>query len=432
MIRVEPGDCRDVIKTLADNSIDSCVTDPPYSLISIVKRFGKPGAAPAQQGSDGRFARASAGFVGQKWDTGEVAHDPAWWAEVYRVLKPGAHLVAFGGTRTFHRLACAIEDAGFEIRDCIFWCFGSGFPKSHSVSKAIDKDLGAERRVVRERYTVKRIKPGATVVAEGAWGKQDVPYTATDTEPATAAAIEWDGWGTALKPALEPICLARKPLSEKTVAANVLRWGTGALNIDGCRIQGGGNKTFERFAGNRSREQYRMGTTGAAVETDMGRWPANLCHDGSDEVLAAFPGSDGGHWSGETPSLAGKQHKVKGEAFDIDGGTAARFFYSAKADKEDRFGSRHPTVKPVDLMRWLARLVTPPGGTILEPFAGSGTTGVAALAEGFDAILIEREAEYLADIGERLAFYEGDSRHSVVAKNRNRRSKDDPGPLFSS
>jgi len=438
-VRRIPGDCREVIKTIADDSVDSCVTDPPYSLVSIVNRFGKTKIGDGTQTSkrsrnrsDG-YARLATGFMGKAWDTGEVAHDPAWWAEVYRVLKPGAHLVAFGGTRTYHRMVCAIEDAGFEIRDSILdmvssdaaaqafygalnddqratffrcieesgfggmlaWCFGTGFPKSHSVSKAIDR-----------------------------------------ATPATDAAREWDGFGTALKPAFEPICLARKPLSEPTIASNVLRWGTGALNIDGCRI----GDIVETWPASRSYRSYApgqiqpggIGKTQATGNAPPGRWPANAVHDGSDEVLAAFPDSAGQLYI--TPDSV----RTKGSIYSGiklnrefaprgDSGSAARFFYSAKADKDDRWGSKHPTVKPIDLIRWLQRLVTPPGGLVLDPFAGSGTSGVAALGEGFDAILIEREAEYVADIEARLAYYRGEGRHWLTEKAI--READDPSTL---
>lgn len=421
-VRVVAGDCGEVIKTLADNSIDSVVTDPPYALVSITKRFGKPGSAEAKAGV---YARGAKGFMGKQWDTGDVAFDPAFWADVLRVLKPGGHVLAFGGTRTYHRLACAIEDAGFEIRDQIGWLYGSGFPKSHDVSKGIDKAAGAEREVLRERYTAKRIKPGATVVREGAYGKQDVTFTACDTAPATAAAKQWEGWGTALKPAWEPIVLARKPLIG-TVAANVLEHGTGAINIDGCRVAAEGDVietsgetvTTNCHAGYQ-RPGASMFNTGKAKERNgpanaSGRWPANVIHDGSEEVIAAFPETPGQRAS------VGPQHGAKNsvnvygdygarDQFNPrgDSGSAARFFYSSKADAADRLQSRHPTVKPVDLMAYLCRLVTPPNGLVLDPFAGSGSTGMACLREGFRAILIEREAEYVADIQRRLDHVAG-------------------------
>lgn len=405
-VRILIGDCREKLRDLPDNSVDSCVCDPPYHLTSIVKQFGAENAAPAQVGKTGAYARASKGFMGQQWDGGDVAFQPETWAEVLRVLKPGGHLVAFSGTRTYHRMAVAIENAGFEVRDMIAWHYGSGFPKSHDVSKAIDRAAGAEREVLSEGTPVKRMIPGADQNKKG-WKKDNGrEFVPTVTAVATDSAREWEGWGTALKPATEPICLARKPLSEKSIAANVLKWGTGALNIDGCRIEGEGNKTFERDAGDRSREQYRTGTTvGSAKPTDVGRWPANLCHDGSDEVVAGFPNVTTGD---RKPTTNGKREnntafpsQLSDRAFDGDSGSAARFFYCAKATTEERGeGNNHPTVKPVSLMRWLVRLVTPKGGTILDPFMGSGSTAIACDAEQFDFIGCELSADYAA-IAER-------------------------------
>ena len=575
-ITLHGGDCRDVLPKLEENSIDSCVTDPPYGL----------------------------SFMGRGWDHGVPGVE--FWREVYRVLKPGAHLVAFGGTRTYHRMACAIEDAGFEIRDSLMWVYGVGFPKSHDVSKGIDKAAGAKREILKTR----KVAVGFDVDRQGGggWSAGEVVITA----PATDAAREWQGWGTALKPAFEnitfatkpydlshicdklapiilealcqlpsfarhadrnsllsqsvfvmgdeqdsvqwnavlacntpadlfalmdmwpsdlgipsslsialswlsilagvckhsstfttemksslttdlkilnslastitpstiieaatiqngtalnaspvahifnavesklncihalsvvenatsplathsqgggvrsePIVLARKPLSESTVAANVLRWGTGALNIDGCRIEserttgwggaGAGGNTW-------TAENNGLGKDGEARPVD-GRWPANVVHDGSAEVVAMFPynntkprdprriikGDSGADAQGNTSSAYGVESRKSGSDVGLDrgdSGSAARFFYSAKASKADRAGSKHPTVKPIDLKRWLARLITPPGGTVLDPFAGSGTTGAACRLEGFSAVLIEREAEYQQDIRNRFA-----------------------------
>jgi DNA modification methylase len=361
--------------------------------------------------------------MGQTWDGGDVAFRPETWAEVLRVLKPGGHLVAFSGTRTFHRLACAIEDAGFEIRDMIAWHYGSGFPKSHDVSKAIDKAAGAEREVVAELPAVKRMIPGADQNKNG-WKKDNGrEFVPTVTAPATEAARQWQGYGTALKPATEPICLARKPLSEKSVAANVLKWGTGALNIDGCRIEHGG----EAFAVPQSDPAKRQGVVGEAWQAtggkeknnaaqrasiertaSLGRWPANLCHDGSDEVLAGFPdlGATAGSYTraarAEGNWLHAKEVGTEQAGFG-DSGSAARFFYCAKAASDERGeGNNHPTVKPVALMRWLCRLVTPKGGTVLDPFMGSGSTLIAADAEQFNAIGCELSPEYAAIAERRL------------------------------
>jgi transcriptional regulator with XRE-family HTH domain len=394
------GDCLERLRELPDCSVDACVTDPPYGL----------------------------SFMGKAWDYDVPQVDV--WREVLRVLKPGGHLLAFAGTRTQHRMAVQIEDAGFEIRDLIAWVYGSGFPKSLDVSKAIDKHGGAsvawfgpwfrkwrtehgitqkqvaalfpsktggltgcvanwelgfnlptpdqfnlirdtfglpfdsieaaEREVVaQQRGTVLAVAPGQD---------NDRSSTTLDiTVPATPAAQQWSGWGTALKPALEPITVARKPF-KGTVAANVLEHGTGAINVDGCRV-----RTEQRYnppAGNKAGgNSLNISAVGMPEDADgrtaAGRWPANLIHDGSDEPCALL-------------------------------GDAARFFYCAKASKADRGdGNGHPTVKPTELMRYLCRLVTPPGGVVLDPFMGSGSTGKAAALEGFRFIGIEREAEYL-------------------------------------
>lgn len=296
---------------------------------------------------------------GASFDSSQFFHY-RWAKEVYRVLKPGAHLIAFGGTRTFHRLAAGIEDAGFEIRDQLAWCYGSGFPKSHN-----QKD-------------------------------------------------EWEGWGTALKPAWEPICLARKPLSG-TVADNLAKHGTGALNIDGCKI--GDEVRHAAFTslapchgnalGQAGTAAARRGTQGEPKEY-VGRWPANIIHDGSDEVLAAFPESysASAHYGTETTDKAiwgNGSARVKYAGSGDAHGSAARFFYCAKATTEERGeGNNHPTVKPVDLMRWLCRLVTPPGGTVLDPFMGSGSTLIAADAEQFNAIGCELSPDYAAIAEKRI------------------------------
>jgi site-specific DNA-methyltransferase (adenine-specific) len=459
-VTLHAGDCLAVVKTLPDNSIDACVCDPPYALVSIGKRFGADGAAPCKPGATGVYQRASAGFMGKKWDTGETAFAVELWAEIWRVLKPGGHVVAFGGTRSYHRLACAIEDAGFEIRDQIGWCYGSGFPKSHDVSKAIDKALGAERAVVRLPALQARNQKATGGGRDGTEGAARPFIEAAQArgyhETVSDEAVSWQGWGTALKPAWEPICLARKPLSEKTVAANALRWGTGAINVDGCRVEwasaaersevnarSGPNSRFVPEGGERRIFSPHVGRLRAVDDLThaKGRWPANVAHDGSAEVLAAFPDSDGaqGVVSGGEASETGQNGiysrfaRIPSPPLRNDSGSAARFFYSAKADSDDRLGSKHPTVKPVALMQWLVRLVTPPGGTILDPFAGTGTTGEAAWREGFSAVLIEREPEYCADVGRRMALaIEGkETRKREAAKARNADKPQDCGPLFA-
>jgi DNA modification methylase len=448
------ADCLAVLPTLADCSVDSCVTDPPYHLQSIHKRFAAKGRdETSERYTAGPYGRTAAGFMGKKWDGGDIAFRPAVWREVFRMLKPGAHLLAFGGTRTYHRMACAIEDAGFEIRDCIQWLYGSGFPKSRDVSKAIDKAVGAKGTFGDPKSVAHAgwIDRGAMRGADGHEGYQRpwmqdeeaIDRAARQYIPGSHEGTHWSGFGTALKPACEPIVLARKPLSEPNVAANVLEWGTGALNIDGCRVEGPmdgvwgtSNKTINQdrmFNGSPEMGDYR------SAPHDAGRWPANVIHDGSDEVVAGFPETASGLYK---PSHAdkGKQSGILGamngrerehETFG-DAGSAARFFYTAKADSDDRLGSKHPTIKPLDLMQYLVRLVTPPNGLVLDPFAGTGTTGEACFRERMRAILIEKEAEYQADIRRRmkLALAGPDERARAAIKEKLKDKPVDAGPLF--
>ncbi len=452
-IKLLPGDCLDVLATLADNSIDSCVTDPPYHLTSIVKRFGQPNSAPInnadeKMGRNGPYQRASSGFMGKQWDGGDIAFRPETWAEVYRVLKPGAHLLAFGGTRTYHRMACAIEDAGFEIRDCIQWLYGSGFPKSHDVSKGIDRAAGAERERIGTKVELGVIhaQGEANKTMHEGWQRpwRDDPNADAHwvTIPATDAARQWEGWGTALKPACELIVLARKPLSEGTVAANVLKWGTGAINVDECRvgIESRTNpimgKRFDAEHGGRDMDNFKRWQEQQTETIVNGRWPANVIHDGSDEVVAGFPETVT-NATGSNPQMGNigygsNRGKIAFESYPTDTGSAARFFYTAKADDVDRIGSKHPTVKPLDLMQYLVRLVTPKGGTVLDMFAGSGTTGEAAFREGMKAILIEREAEYLKDIARRMELCMAgpvERQHASMKAKLEGKPRDD-GPLF--
>lgn len=409
------GDCLEVMDTIDKCSVDSVVTDPPYHLTSIVKRFGKEDSAPAQFGTDGAFARASKGFMGKEWDGGDIAFQANTWRKCYELLKPGGHLIAFSGSRTYHRMAVAIEDAGFEIRDQCIWLYGSGFPKSHNIG---------------------------------------------------------DGWGTALKPAHEPMVLARKPLSEKSVADNVMKHGTGAINIDACRIDGEvdrppTNPSFRdvakeamarggldklSFGQHRDKPIERKKVVRKARSTDgvwtddnsgmksegseyadadpRGRWPSNIMHDGSEQVQEIFPTTT------STEVSRQRTHKGIWTAGELaeneqfmpaygDQGNASRYFYCAKTSKDERnFGlhgrpqgqyssdgrekenetayqrnrsvsaNTHPTVKPVELMRYLVRLVTPKNGLVLDPFMGSGSTGMGAREEDFRFIGIEKEEEY--------------------------------------
>ena len=416
------GDCRDVLRTLADNSIDSIVTDPPYEL----------------------------GFMGKSWDSTGVAYDVTVWQECLRVLKPGGHLLAFGGSRTYHRLAVAIEDAGFQIRDQIMWVYGSGFPKSLNVSKSIEGLLttGSANKTAFKHLAGEQVDRGDWGIAKQQFthGQRDTNYdeTASATrlgklEPTTVEAKEWDGWGTALKPAHEPIVMARKPL-DGTVANNVLTYGVGGINIDGCRVAyPEGEVDFDKVqrqqadgSGNTINNAFGASAlVGTEIKTykENGRFPANFIHDGSDEVLELFPDTKGGTWN----TTKGARHfnndgEPTGYATsksDSSVGSAARFFYCAKAGKKDRnegldksfeprksdtrdavgagiwekmnapHQNHHPTVKPTDLMRYLCRLVTPPNGTVLDPFTGSGSTGKAAVLEGFNFIGVEQSAEYI-------------------------------------
>lgn len=438
-VTLHHGDNRESLRRLIDQGVrvHSVVCDPPYGLTSIQKRFGKDGAAPPKFGTDGAFARASAGFMGSKWDGTGIERDPEFWRLVWEILLPGGYVVAFSGSRTGHWQACAMEMAGFIMHPFLGWLTGQGFPKAHNASKAIDRELGTTdaRETVAELYTAKRIKPGATVVAEGGYGKQDVDFTATVSRGGSPEAQQWEGWaygGQALKPALEPIYVGQKPFSEKNGALNLLKHGVGALNIDGCRVattestrrpQGRDIRGGKWGGGVDATPDHKMQTGGS----DIGRHPANLLHDGSDEVVALFPDS-----GGQRGALRGHDKRRQspngtfgefGPAHDCeprnDSGSAARFFnsfpldadpirYQAKATKADRAGSKHPTVKPIALMQWLCRLVTPPGGIVLDPFAGSGTTGQAALNEGFDCILMEAEDQFAADIRRRFGLADDD------------------------
>ncbi len=420
MIDIHHGDCREVMAMLDAESIDAIVSDPPYGL----------------------------SFMGKGWDHGVPGVE--FWTEALRVAKPGAHLLAFGGTRTYHRLACAIEDAGWEIRDCVMWVYGSGFPKSHDVSKAIDKAAGAERE---KRWKAVTANSSVGTLEPRPWldeARKNGGCFVDGDAPATDAARQWSGWGTALKPAWEPIIVARKPLVG-TVAENVLTHGTGAINVDGCRVAGTWS-TWRKKDGTVSEQNqdshaiYGQGMGDVRnPEHPSGRWPANLIHDGSEEVVGLFPESKDGVAGARTGRFCGygggwgpqPDHK-KGYG---SSGSAARFFYCAKANKADRdegcegleaihrangnkwtdqdyrvangerppsaeSGPRrnhHPTVKPTDLMRYLCRLVTPPGGVVLDPFTGSGSTGKAAILEGFRFIGIEREAEYVEIAKARIA-----------------------------
>ena len=407
MNKIINANCLDGLKELPDNSVDSIVTDPPYGL----------------------------SFMGKAWDYDVPKVEI--WRECLRVLKPGGHLLSFFGTRTYHRGVVAIEDAGFEIRDQIGWAYGSGFPKSHNISKAItatERFGGSSPKNTRQARLGDDYKPtGQVDYKRGRAFSSELENEVKSTE-LTEAAKQWQGWGTALKPAWEPICVARKPF-KGTVAENVLEHGTGAINIDGCRVGVYGARNNGR---GRSKANA-FGEHGATEKVDygVGRWPANLIHDGSEEVVGLFPKTVS--TLDRTPINRGASASwFTGDHVDRiqrgDSGSAARFFYCAKASKKDREegcealpekqyshdgrekpidnayqrnsnsnSNHHPTVKPTDLMRYLVRLVTPPGGTVLDPFMGSGSTGKAAVLEGFGFIGMEREAEYCQIADKRIA-----------------------------
>jgi site-specific DNA-methyltransferase (adenine-specific) len=424
-VTLHHGDCMEVLKSLPDNSVDSVVTDPPYGLEFMGKDWDAPwkaaGSVLDTAAEAGGFQRESGG---NPYSAGRIRYGTGgeasigfqqwctlWATECLRVLKPGGHILAFGGSRTWHRLASAIEDAGFEIRDSIAWLYGSGFPKSLDVSKAIDKAAGAEREVVGKYTHPATGKPHADFRTDNDRNAYSSFAMCDDnrniTAPATDAAQRWAGWGTALKPAFEPIVVARKPLIG-TVAANVLAHGTGALNIDACRV--GDEVLPEMRAG-----QAKLGTFERAdmvTPERVGRWPANVALD--EHQAAELDKQSGDRRSaGPYPSTAESDgglfgHRTSGQPY-ADSGGASRFFpifkYTAKAPGTERptaDGVSHPTVKPLDLMRWLVRLVTPPDGVVLEPFAGSGATVEACLREGKRCIAIERETTYLPLILARI------------------------------
>ena len=431
-VTVHIADALDVLAGIADASVDAVVTDPPYGLEFMGKEWDAPWKQGADVHAEARNRRAeemgdenkrryiasavnkyAAGLPFQQWCE-------MWATECLRVLKPGGHLLAFGGTRTWHRLACAVEDAGFEVRDSIAWLYGSGFPKSLDVSKAIDKAAGAEREAsgVRGNTQCGYLDRGEQCPGHDDAGQSMSGATVhrLPTAPATDAAREWEGWGTALKPAFEPVVVARKPLVG-TVAANVLAWGTGALNVDGCRVEGPKPDTTRGASVNASSMAAPLGGQGRILDDGKGRWPTNVVLDESqaaaldeqsgesrDGTAVKRNRSEDGRAPYEASSYMITDRSREDQTYGGQGG-ASRFFYVAKADASERprvNGTAHPTVKPLDLMRWLVRLVTPPGGTVLEPFAGSGTTVEACIIEGFQCIAIEREADYLPLIRQRI------------------------------
>ena len=479
MMRLHNGDCLNILKMMIEDEVfvDSIVTDPPYHLTSIVERFGKDNSAPAQYGTDGAFKRASTGFMGKEWDGGDIAFRQETWELCLKVLKPGGHLLAFSASRNYHRMAVAIEDAGFEIRDQVMWLYGSGFPKSMNIGKTLDKKLGNKRESFGTKLKKAGDMRGGNYVKGGDYKSIEIEITRGNSE--------WEGWGTALKPAHEPLVLARKPLSEKSVVDNVLKHRTGGINIDECRVEGNDAKYPDtnpdfRDQGRQSKENigidklsfgqtenvkrkkvvrksrdengvWTNDNSGMKAEGSeyadadpRGRFPSNVMHDGSDVVKDIFPNTKSSNVSRERKAGTefgqssgwNKHNNVDSGLMPAygDDGSASRYFYCAKTSKAERNqgldnlptkkassmpGRRnpndmkdskidndvtgrfvtqkkniHPTVKPIKLMKYLCRLITPKGGTILDPFMGSGSTGMAAKEENFDFIGIEKEEEY--------------------------------------
>jgi DNA modification methylase len=454
------GNCKEEMKKIESDSIDSIVTDPPYEL----------------------------GFMGKKWDSSGIAYDVEVWSEALRILKPGGHLLAFGGARTHHRMMVAIEDAGFEIRDCLMWLYGSGFPKNHNISKAIDKSLGAERKVIGQRQDIllkqgADLKRGKRKIAEsfnaGSPERNNgfKTVSADVTAPATPEAQQWDGWGTALKPAHEPIVLARKPLTEKTIVKNVLKYNTGAMNIDSSRVFtedvlsiGSNNRTnatinFGMRDDKQAQGQHKLGRFPANIilecicdeviagenegvvinnknsksandtiyklgisqgEQDAPRMykdtgdihtnpecPCYILNEQAPSVGNAYNGKRKKQSTGGTGYTLTKEHKVGESAGVFDGlSGASKFFYCAKASKGERnegldIKNTHPTVKPIKLMEYLVRLITPPNGKVLDPFMGSGSTGCACVKLGFDFTGIELSEESFLISQKRIDYFKG-------------------------
>ena len=475
------GDCIEEMQKLIDDGkqVDSVVTDPPYHLTSIVERFGKEGSAPAQEGTDGAFKRASTGFMGKEWDGGDIAFRKETWELAYKLLKPGGHLLAFSASRNYHRMAVAIEDAGFEIRDQIMWIYGSGFPKSLNIGKQIDKrrgnndtirvwlkSLGSREELAKaaqvtprqidhfigentpcpqtltyERFILicdyfknypdwsdsmfpktgkkvgekKHSRSGGDDYAKIVGSKSNQKIEDMN-ELATDKAKQWEGWGTALKPAHEPIVMARKPLSESSIVGNVLKHGTGAINIDASRVQyadendrsgwhktGGGGKGYQDTDTFKIRE---ITPEEIQERTKDGRFPANVIHGGLETEWARYfycPKTSKSERNQGLDDFETKKMGMsggaqsKGEGYDKGQGIGLNRVIEKK--------NTHPTVKPVELMKYLCRLVTPKGGVVLDPFMGSGSTGMAAKDEGFDFIGIEKDEEYFKICESRIVRF---------------------------
>lgn len=399
--KIHFGDNLEILKTLPPASVDAIITDAPYGL------GREPDAARCLQDwiTHGYHDIKGRGFMGKTWDA--FVPQPVLWKECFRVLKPGGHLLSFFGTRTYDWGTLSIRLAGFEIRDCIMWVYGSGFPKSLDISKAIDKAAGAERQVVGKKTgpasrPLPNIKGGNYM-----GGGKELLDLSNLTAPATAEAKQWAGYGTALKPACEPICVARKPL-EGTVIENVLKHGTGGINIDAGRVE-----TTETWAGVKGGKPETVNVYGPLLNQERsgshegGRFPANLIHDGSDEVLQGFPYTKSGErketdnrkagYGNDIPAGVYGKYKDVPQASPKSEGSAARFFYSAKASTKERAGRKHPTIKPLSLMEYLVQVYCPPGAVCLDPFLGSGTTAAACINTGRDFIGMEADPEHFRE-----------------------------------
>lgn len=393
------GDNLEVIKTFPDNSIDAIITDSPYGL-------GKePDAIKCLQDwiDHGYHDIKGSGFMGKHWDA--FVPQPVLWKECFRVLKPGGHLLSFFGTRTYDWGTLAIRLAGFEIRDCVMWIYGSGFPKSLDISKAIDKAAGAERKKIsQKKNSFGRQKGGGPGWAEGIEGATIPSHDFAITIPATDDAKQWNGYGTALKPACEPICVARKPL-EGTVIENVLQYGTGGINIDAGRVEAEKELTERVSKGGNKNKSNSLNDLKETVYTanNLGRWPANIIHDGSEEVLAGFPYTKSGELTGQPRKGGNNIYSQPGATegrprFSVPSeGSAARFFYCAKTSPAERAGRKHPTIKPLALIKYLVKLFCPAGGAVLDPFAGSGTLAVACDETGHKWVCIEADPDNYAE-----------------------------------
>lgn len=427
------GDCLRVLDTMPENSVDAVCCDPPYHLASVIERFAAPNAAAPKAGKSGAFKRVSAGFMGKKWDGGDIAFRTKTWAKVLRVLKPGGYIIAFASARGYGRMQVAMEGAGFITHPMIGELLSLEPRIAQFLSSLSAEQAGAFLQLI----------DGADPIGLMGW------IFGSGFPKATRVKAEgFDGFrygGQSLKPALEPIYMGQKPFSEETGTGNILAWGTGAVNIDGSRIatsdglKGSGSAPY-KFGGTNPRPFHDTSAPrGTSPDAKKGRWPANVIHDGSDAVIAEFPAEAGA----VAPVHRRNSDKLRhtygafqgnideaGSTFQGDSGSAARFFYAGKASALDRAGLKHPTVKPLDPVQYLVRLITPPGGLVLDPFAGTGTTGEAAWREGMRAILIEKDKGYCEDIARRMHLAENPSKRAAIVKAKGKLRGAEETPLF--